>query len=279
MRFLRPKGLLAGFASTNEEDRDSPLLEAGEQWPAHDYPIPLHVNAGWELHYQTKGSSDWQHGRKQFHVPEGGYYLIAPQVKHFLVRFHGNENHIFFAVFDPMRLGHRSLDRWPRPFSAGPGAHSLEIPFRGLIRELTLDDPAKPQGIGHYLGTLCLEIDRLLTTSPKLEHDLAAHPASIRARELMHIRPETPWRMDELAALCGISIPHLTEVFRRDFGQTPWQYLIRHRIEVAVEILKTSDRPITEIAHELGFSSSQHFADVFRKLRGHSPSRERRPRG
>ena len=57
MRFLRPKGLLAGFASTNEEDRDSPLLEAGEQWPAHDYPIPLHVNAGWELHYQTKGSS------------------------------------------------------------------------------------------------------------------------------------------------------------------------------------------------------------------------------
>ncbi len=279
MRFYRPKGLLAGFASANEEDPDSPLLEAGEEWTVRDYPIPTHAHDRWELHYQVKGSSDWQLGRKQFHTPEGGYHLIAPRARHSLVRFEGSENHIFFAVFDPGRLGHRNAAQWPQPFIAGPGAHTLETPFHGLIRELTLNDPNKRRGIDCYLGALCLEIDRLMTSSPQLEPDLAAHPASLRARELIHARPEAPWRLDELAALCGISIPHLTEVFRRDFGQTPWQYLIHHRIELAAERLSSSDRSVTEIAHELGFSSSQHFANAFRKLRGHSPRHERQPRG
>jgi AraC-like DNA-binding protein len=277
MRFLRPKGLLAGFASTNDDPR-SPLLEAGEQWTPCDHHISVHANAGWELFYQIKGSSDWEQDRSRFHVPAGGYYLIAPRKRHALVHFHGSETHFFFAVFDPLRLGHSKANHWPRPYSTGPGAYTLETAFRGLIRELTLDDPAKPIGIGYYLGALCLEIDRLLTSSPKLEPDLAAHPASLRARELIQARPDAPWRLDEVAALCGISIPHLTEVFRRDFGQTPWQYLMRHRVERAAELLSTSNRPITEIALDLGFSSSQHFANVFRKLRGHSPSRERRLR-
>jgi AraC-like DNA-binding protein len=276
MRFLRPKGLLAGFAVMDKDDPRGILKEAGEEWTARDYHIHPHANAGWELFYQTKGGSDWRQGCHQFHVPAGGYYLIAPHARHALVRFHGEEIHFFFAVFDPVRLGHACTKQWPRPYSAGPGAHTLEIPFRGLIRELILDDPAKSAGIRHYLGALCLEIDRLLTSSPGMEPDLAAHPASLRARELMHAHPETVWRLDELAALCGISIPHLTEVFRRDFGQTPWQYLMRYRIELAAGLLATSNRPITEIALDFGFSSSQHFANTFRKLRGRSPSQERR---
>jgi len=87
IRFFRPKGFLAGFSLDNTQEPGSPLQEAGEQWATHDNRIGSHANQGWELFYQTKGGSEWQYGRKRFSVQAGGYYLIAPGMRHSLLRF------------------------------------------------------------------------------------------------------------------------------------------------------------------------------------------------
>lgn len=276
MRFSRPRPLLAGFHAASDEAA-SPLVEAGEQWAPRDMPIGDHANLGWEIYYQARGSSNWQVGQKKFRIPAGGCYLIAPGVRHTLLHFAEKVTHFYFAVFYPGRLGHPEANQWPRPFSMVENAHTLETPFRGLMHELVLNDTAKPRGIACYLGALCVEIDRSFRVNRGLEPDLALHPASVLARDFIHAKPEAPWKLEKLAKLCHVSVPHLAEVFRRDFGEPPRQYLLRHRIELAAEYLRTSNQSITEIALELGFSSSQHFANVYRKFRGKSPRQERSP--
>ena len=63
--------------------------------------------------------------------------------------------------------------------------------------------------------------------------------------------------------------------FRKHFhamvGSSPTQHLIRLRLQNAKEQLARG-RTITEVSHQLGFSSSQYFATVFRKYEGLSPS-------
>jgi len=78
--------------------------------------------------------------------------------------------------------------------------------------------------------------------------------------------------MDELAALCGVSVPHLIEIFRRSFGASPHKFLLRHRLGLARERLSQRMGGITELALEIGFSSSQNFAGAYHREFGGSPS-------
>jgi AraC-like DNA-binding protein len=69
------------------------------------------------------------------------------------------------------------------------------------------------------------------------------------------------------------------ERFRKDFhrrmGVSPGQYRIRRRMDRACELLHTTDRPLAEIAAELGYRSPYEFSAQFRERMGIAPSRYR----
>ncbi|MGH7215100.1 MAG: helix-turn-helix transcriptional regulator, partial [Tepidisphaeraceae bacterium] len=75
-----------------------------------------------------------------------------------------------------------------------------------------------------------------------------------------------PWRLADLGRMVGVSPNHLVQLFTRDVGVSPHRYLVQRRIERAKELLRQSDVPITQLALDLGFSSSQHFAKTFRQM-------------
>ncbi|CCD99263.1 AraC family transcriptional regulator [Bradyrhizobium sp. STM 3809] len=80
----------------------------------------------------------------------------------------------------------------------------------------------------------------------------------------------------DLAAFLDLSVPHLTELFRRGLGCSPYRWIMQRRIEHARAMLAERDRSITDIAIALGFASSQHFATVFRNACGLTPSEYRK---
>jgi transcriptional regulator GlxA family with amidase domain len=146
------------------------------------------------------------------------------------------------------------------------------------MREVSLGGRARETGVRLQLAALCLEIHRLLAgggAPPPAEPALAAHPAALRARECMESQPGRPWRLNELAALAGVSASHLGEVFRREYGEPPARYLRRRRLERARELLRAGDRPVTRIALDLGFASSQHFAGAYKQHFGLTPREQR----
>lgn len=64
--------------------------------------------------------------------------------------------------------------------------------------------------------------------------------------------------------------------FKKATGMSPWNYILRARCRHGCEQLRHSRTSITSLAHALGFSSSQHFSTVFRRLTGHTPGEFRR---
>ncbi|MDV4150510.1 Ada metal-binding domain-containing protein [Clostridium sp. AL.422] len=74
-------------------------------------------------------------------------------------------------------------------------------------------------------------------------------------------------KIDEL----HIAKSHLIRVFNKTFGQTPKSYISKVRIEKSKELLKTSNKSITEISYDCGYKSLSTFYDNFKKFEGMSP--------
>jgi len=89
----------------------------------------------------------------------------------------------------------------------------------------------------------------------------------------------TELRLESLATLVNMDVRRFTGAFRQAYGLSPWQYIIRLRLEEAARLLCSSNWSITEIALSLGFSTPGHFATSFTKKFGLSPSRYRSIRG
>ena len=75
----------------------------------------------------------------------------------------------------------------------------------------------------------------------------------------------------DLAEQVELSESHFRYVFGRLYGMSPSDYIIHCRVEEAKRQLLESRETITEIAFELGFSSSQYFSNTFKAKTGMRP--------
>jgi len=81
--------------------------------------------------------------------------------------------------------------------------------------------------------------------------------------------------IDEMAELAGLSTAHFSQMFRRSTGESPHQFLLRQRVERGKEMLRTTGMRVLDVAIACGFKTQQHFARVFRRLCGASPTEYR----
>ena len=100
--------------------------------------------------------------------------------------------------------------------------------------------------------------------------------AERRCLELMRARLSEDISLDELAAEARLSPYHFARMFKQSVGVPPRVHLTRLRVEKACELLETTDLPVTGIAQEVGYSSSQVLARVFVRHQRMSPSDYRR---
>ena len=84
------------------------------------------------------------------------------------------------------------------------------------------------------------------------------------------------WTVEEMAALVGLGTTAFSEKVKSYTGFSPLNYLINIRISEAIKLLKRKDVNVTDIALDIGFYSSQHFATTFKKLTGYTPSEFRK---
>ena len=81
-----------------------------------------------------------------------------------------------------------------------------------------------------------------------------------------------PLDVRAVAAVAHVSEAHFIRTFRAVFGETPHRYLQRRRVERAMFLLRETDRSVTDICLDVGFSSLGTFSRTFREIVGESPS-------
>lgn len=84
-----------------------------------------------------------------------------------------------------------------------------------------------------------------------------------------------PISLDRAAQNAGLSPFHFLRLFALVLGVTPHQYLLRVRLRRAARLLADDERPITDVAFDVGFGDLSNFVRTFRRAAGVSPRRFR----
>jgi AraC-like DNA-binding protein len=101
----------------------------------------------------------------------------------------------------------------------------------------------------------------------------------LRARDAMDRAYAEPLDVRSIAAVAHVSQAHFSRSFRAVFGETPHRYLQRRRVERSMFLLRETERSITDICLDVGFSSLGTFSRTFRDIVGETPSGYRQGHG
>jgi len=101
----------------------------------------------------------------------------------------------------------------------------------------------------------------------------------LRARDAIDRAYAERLDVPAIAAVAHISPAHFSRCFREVFGETPHRYLQRRRVERSMFLLRETDRSVTDICFDVGFTSLGTFSRTFRDIVGETPSTYRQGHG
>jgi len=93
-----------------------------------------------------------------------------------------------------------------------------------------------------------------------------------RALALLHAKPDRPWTVDELAREVALSRSALAERFAALVAEPPIQYLMRWRLALAAQKLRSGRETIARVAEHSGYESEAAFSRAFKREFGMSPA-------
>jgi AraC-like DNA-binding protein len=101
----------------------------------------------------------------------------------------------------------------------------------------------------------------------------------LRARDAMDRAYAEPLDVPSVAAVAHVSEAHFIRTFKAVFGETPNRYLQRRRVERSMFLLRETDRSVTDVCLDVGFTSLGTFSRMFREIVGETPSQYREGHG
>ncbi len=223
------------------------------------------------VEYVTKGTGSVFADKKEYHPSAGDIYLLPP-----------GKDHLYFSD---------AQDPWTKVWfnAEGPLINGLLLAYNPSNTVLF-----KNCGGYHYFEKIH-SIGRSPSLSPPEKHSAAAvavhellqflyslaHKTNIsKEAETMknyidsHVADSIS--LKDLAELVYLSQSQVIRIFRRDFGKTPYDYIIHLKIENAKNLLQNTNLPVKEIALGLNFCDEHYFSYVFRQKTGRTPSAYRK---
>lgn len=122
-----------------------------------------------------------------------------------------------------------------------------------------------------YSRFLHFIMNNLCTDDISLEKDIYS-PEIQESMTYIHAHLMDDLRIENIAQHCGLSASRFKARFKEEHGITPHAYIVSLKIDTAKVLLTNPEISVTEIAFRLNFSSSNHFATVFRKYTGYTPT-------
>ena len=147
----------------------------------------------------------------------------------------------------------------------------LSCPFQGTAGAFFLEGKVL-ELIAHKLNQL--DAQSGLYGISRDDRERLHHAATLLVRDL-----ENPPDMAKLARATGMCRSKLHACFPKIFGTSPFDYLRRHRLETAFDLILHNRMSVTEAACTVGYASMSHFSKAFKEMWGCLPGELRQQSG
>ncbi len=258
-----------------------------------------HRNPGMEIVLVEQGHLDWAVEQRPEVLNPGSVFFTLPWQVHGSLTLQEPRNRIFFVLFPLNQLDRPAGNHLGLPPSLGfsseeeemlgrilvparrhswPASTLLKELFPKLVRRLDGTSEIDAMAARSLLRALVVELAgivsqaatgpgcRLPESTRRVERFLASLFGTL----------DHPWTLDGMADACSVKRTQLANLCKQLSGYPPMLYLSRIRFEKACELLRETEKSITDIAFECGYNSSQYFAETFKGFSRMTPSDYRR---
>ena len=242
----------------------------------------FHRHRGMEITYCVQGSVKFDCGGRAYSIIPGNVFISRPGDVHRL-RDNPKGSKLYWIFLDLPKHDERMLgldaaeSKWlvralkqlPRKAFSAPS--EVGGCYERLFRVL---DAEKPNSVARRLK-LQAAVIQLLIALAEAGTMAVEGVRDVRFQALvdrMRREPKKAFSMEETAKELRLSPNTVRARFKRFTGLSPQSFMMKCRIRKAQDLLREGKLSVTEIAMELGFSSSQNFAIRFRQETGRSPT-------
>ena len=222
------------------------------------------------ISFVRKGSFGYQSRRRTHELVAGSFVIGRPGAEFVCTHDHvcGDECLSFFlgpALVDAVGGDSEAWDIGATPPLA-------ELIVLGELAQASADGRSdiSLEEVGQLLALRLVEV-----VSGKM-----SRPAKVTARDRRRAVEAALWldanshreiELDDAARQAGISPFHFLRLFSSALGVTPHQYVLRSRLRRAARQLADDDKPVTDVAYEVGFNDLSNFVRTFHRAAGVSP--------
>lgn len=157
-----------------------------------------------------------------------------------------------------------------RPGNLYPFTNTLTRLYREQSRKDTLSELVSHNYLTDIITSIYLENDNQSSNAMHVPEKF------IKIRNYLDENYSSKLELETIARIFFISKYHLSREFKRYFGTTIGDYILKQRISKAKSLLRFSDLSIDEIASQCGFSDGGYFIKVFKNEEKTTPSKYRK---
>lgn len=250
-----------------------PVVEfAGfRRWERDRYVPPHRHEALHQFDYFSAGQGTYRIDGKEHDVDPHTMFFVVAGCEHTMT---GSERHPLVNLSVKFRHPGIDADFLPPTLAVSDAlARDVAALLRAAIGESVAESPER-----RVLASLRLAevLVRLRAAWAAMQRGAMDSPHVAAAKRLMLERYADDLSLDDLARAAGVAPAHLCRVFRKETGQTPFQFLRQLRVERAKEGLARSDDRVADIARDAGFHSPRDLNRAFQRMVGASPREYRR---
>lgn len=248
------------------------LLSVASATYGGDWHSAPHTHNHMELFYIVGGKGQFLIEDQLYPVDANNLVVINPNVSHTEVSL--NAQPLEYIV-----LGIESVELATSENSNGQFCilncfESVEISscIRNILREMELQNSGYEDICQAYLEILIIRLmrstDLSVLTAPNLS---SGNRQCAAVKRYIDLHFKEALTLEHLAEEAHMNKYYLSHTFKREYGDSPINYMIAKRINESKYLLAETDLSMSQIAQLLGFSSPSYFSQVFRRTQSVSP--------
>lgn len=281
-----------------------------EESPHGDYGFPFFLSheilseyehASFEVHWHPDleftvvldGEMEYQANDSVYHLTKGCGMFVNANVLHTAKSYEGQDCSYLVITFNPVLIfGHENStieNAYVEPIIQSQSCSSFYlnpkcIPQNRIIRSiLEINRIDKESRVCRELQikTRLCELWTLLYQELQgvlSEKDMAGSKEILYLKQTLnyiHSHFHEKLTLEKLAASCNISKSRYCHFFKKTMRQTPFEYLLKYRVQKSIPLLLSGAYNITEISEKVGFSGASYYSENFRKYMNCSPTQYR----
>jgi AraC-like DNA-binding protein len=222
------------------------------------------------ISFVRKGSFGYQSRGRSHDLVAGSFLIGTPGAEFVCTHDHvcGDECLSFFLAPEMVDAIGGSSEAW----DVGAAPPLAELMVLGELAQAAADGQSDIglDEVGHLLAQRMIEVVSGKTRKP----------AKVAARDRRRAVEAALWldanahreiELEDAARQTGVSPFHFLRLFSSVLGVTPHQYLLRSRLRRAARQLVDDDKPVTDVAYDVGFNDLSNFVRTFHRAAGVSP--------